>query len=231
MRIVAHRACPLNAPENSLAGIKMARNLGADSVEIDIRLTSDGVPVLNHDRTFWRVARSFMPVDRTSSEHFAKLREKKSGAPLPSLAEVLDVLPDGLDLALDLKAPDALGPTVALLEQRGLLARAGLWVRDSDHVRQATSLAPDVERALLRNTYTPGKTSRYLQDAVDCGATAVSIHQRGLTYEAVWESQALGLTTYCWVIEFGDLARVIDTGVHGIVVDSPDLARQIVGSG
>jgi glycerophosphoryl diester phosphodiesterase len=228
VRIVAHRACPLHAPENSLAGVKMAQSLGADAVEIDIRLTSDGVPVLNHDRTFWRMARSPLPVDRTSSEHFAKLRERKSGASMPSLGEVLDVLPDGLDMALDLKEPGALGPTVALLEDRGMLHRASLWVRDEDHVRQAARLAPDTERALLRNTYTPAKTSRYLQDAVDCGATAVSIHQRGLTYEAVWESLAKGLTTYCWVIEFGDLVRVIDTGVNGIVVDSPDLARQIV---
>jgi glycerophosphoryl diester phosphodiesterase len=206
----------------------MARSLGADAVEIDIRLTSDGLPVLNHDRTFWRTARSPLPVERTSSEHFRKLRERKSGAPMPTLSEVLDVLPDGLDLALDLKDPDAVGPAVALLEQRGMLARAALWVRDDAHVRQAASIAPDVERALLRNTYTNPKTSRYLQDAVDCGATAVSIHQRGSTYEAVWESLGKGLVTYCWVIEFGDLPRVIDTGVDGVVVDSPDLARRFV---
>lgn len=228
MRIIAHRACPLHAPENSLAGVKMARRLGADAVEIDIRLTSDGAPVLNHDRTFWRTARFPLPVDRTSSHQVAKLRERTSGAPMPTLAEVLDVLPDGVDMALDLKAPDALVPTVDLLRRHQLLPRAALWVRDEAHVRRAAQLAPDNERALLRNTYTPAKTSRYLQDAVDCGATAVSIHQRGLTYEAVAESLAKGLTTYCWVIEFGDLPRVIDTGVDGIVVESPDLARQFV---
>lgn len=228
MRIVAHRACPLNAPENSLAGVKMARRLGADAIEIDIRLTSDGTPVLNHDRTFWRMARSPLPVARTSTEQFRKLRERKTGAPMPSLAEVLQVLPDGVDMALDLKAPSALSPCVALLEETGLLGRAAFWVRDEAHVRKAAALAPDNERALLRNTYTPAKTSRYLREAVDCGATAVSIHHRGLTYEAVWESLAKGLTTYCWVIELGDLARVVDTGVDGIVVDSPDLARQIL---
>jgi glycerophosphoryl diester phosphodiesterase len=228
VKIIAHRACPLHAPENSLAGVRMARSLGADAVEIDIRLTSDGLPVLNHDRTFWRMARSPLPVDRTSSDHFSKLRERKRGAPMPSLAEVLDVLPDGLDLALDLKAPDALGPTVDILEQRGMLERASLWVRDAAHVRRAATLAPGVERALLRNTYTAAKTSRYLQDAVECGATAVSIHQRGLTYEAVNESLNKGLATYCWVVEFGDLPRVLDTGVDGVVVESPDLARQFV---
>jgi glycerophosphoryl diester phosphodiesterase len=228
VKIIAHRACPLHAPENSLAGVKLARGLGADAVEIDIRLTSDGVPVLNHDRTFWRMARSPLPVDRTSSAHFGKLRERKSGAPMPSLSEVLDVLPDGVDMALDLKAPEALAPTVDLLGRHGLLGRAGLWVRDEAHVRQAATLAPDTERALLRNTFTPARTTRYLQDAVDCGATAVSIHQRGLTYDAVSESLERGLTTYCWVIDLGDLPRVVEVGVQGVVVDSPDLARQIL---
>ncbi|MDQ6928518.1 MAG: hypothetical protein M3159_07635 [Actinomycetota bacterium] len=206
----------------------MAPSLGADAVEIDIRLTSDGVPVLNHDRTFWRMACSPLPVDRTSAERFAKLRERKSGAPMPSLAEVLDVLPEGIDLALDLKAPEAFEPAADLLARRALLKRSAFWMRDETFVRKAAVVAPDTERALLRNTYTPAKTSRYLQDAIDCGATAVSIHQRGLTYEAVWDSLAKGLTTYCWVIELGDLPRVVDTGVHGIVVDSPDLARQIL---
>ena len=55
--IIAHRACLLHAPENSLAGIRKAAELGADGVEIDLRRTLDGVPVLMHDRSPWRTAR------------------------------------------------------------------------------------------------------------------------------------------------------------------------------
>ncbi|MDH3707216.1 MAG: glycerophosphodiester phosphodiesterase, partial [Acidimicrobiia bacterium] len=43
--VIAHRTCPLDGPENSLAGIATARELGADLVEIDVRRTADGVPV------------------------------------------------------------------------------------------------------------------------------------------------------------------------------------------
>lgn len=228
MRIIAHRACPLHAPENSITGVLTAKRLGAAAVEIDVRLTSDGVPVLGHDKTLWRVARSPLPVDRTPFERFRRLRERKTGSSLPSLAEVLDVLPNGLDLALDLKAPSALAPTVDLLEQRQLLDRAAFWVRDEEHVRETARRAPGCERALLRNSFTPPKTTRYLQDAVSCGASAVSIHQRGLTAEAVREAQSMGLTTYCWVIDLGELPRAMDAGVDGVVVDSPDLARSLL---
>jgi glycerophosphoryl diester phosphodiesterase len=226
VRIVAHRACPLHGQENSIQGVITAAKLGADAVEIDIRLTSDGLPILNHDRTLWRMAKYPLPVDRISSSRFRTLRNRQTGTPMPSLTEVLDVLPDGLDMALDLKAPSALGPTVELLAQRNMLERAALWVRDPDHVRRAATLAPESERALLRNTMNPAKTSGYLHDAVACGATAVSIHQRGLTTEAVKEAKGLGLTVYCWVLDMGGLAEVIRTGVDGVVVDSPDLARQ-----
>lgn len=48
--VIAHRTCPRDAPENSLEGIARATELGADVVEVDVRRTADGVPVLVHDR-------------------------------------------------------------------------------------------------------------------------------------------------------------------------------------
>lgn len=53
-RIVAHRGGGLLAPENTLAGIRLARNLGFGGVEFDVKLTADGVPVLMHDDTLER---------------------------------------------------------------------------------------------------------------------------------------------------------------------------------
>ena len=50
--ITAHAACKGHAPENTLAGVRAALDLGADAIEIDVRCTSDGVPVLLHDATF-----------------------------------------------------------------------------------------------------------------------------------------------------------------------------------
>lgn len=53
--VVAHRTTSLDAPENSLAGIRMAKSAGAKAVHFDVRLTSDDVAVLFHDEDLDRV--------------------------------------------------------------------------------------------------------------------------------------------------------------------------------
>ncbi len=56
--VVAHRGCWANAPENSLAAIDACIEFGVDMVELDVRVTSDGVPVLLHDDVLDRTTSS-----------------------------------------------------------------------------------------------------------------------------------------------------------------------------
>src|SRR5688500_3485899 len=67
--IIGHRGASAYAPENTIAAIKMALDVGADGVEFDVRLAKDGVPVVFHDPDLKRVAgrRSFVS-DLTSAE-------------------------------------------------------------------------------------------------------------------------------------------------------------------
>ncbi|HEX7810690.1 MAG TPA: glycerophosphodiester phosphodiesterase [Burkholderiales bacterium] len=53
-RVIAHRGGGVLAPENTLAGLKLARNLGFRGVEFDVMLTEDGTPILMHDETLER---------------------------------------------------------------------------------------------------------------------------------------------------------------------------------
>ncbi|MET0779452.1 MAG: glycerophosphodiester phosphodiesterase, partial [Candidatus Saccharimonadales bacterium] len=48
-RIIGHRGARGLAPENTIASIRAALNAGVDEIEVDVRVTKDGVPVLNHD--------------------------------------------------------------------------------------------------------------------------------------------------------------------------------------
>jgi len=61
IRIIAHRGFMRRFPENTLVAVKGAFDNGADAVEVDIRLSADGVPVVMHDAT----------VDRTTNGHGA----------------------------------------------------------------------------------------------------------------------------------------------------------------
>lgn len=92
--IFAHRGASCYAPENTLAAFKLALQQGADGIELDAKLTSDGQVVVIHDQT----------VDRTTPHHgrvrdyrLNDLRKMDAGShfdiafkgePIPSLDEV-----------------------------------------------------------------------------------------------------------------------------------------------
>jgi glycerophosphoryl diester phosphodiesterase len=91
-RIVAHRGGGLLAPENTLAAIRLARNLGFTGVEFDVKLTGDGVPVLMHDDTLERTTDGSGAVADASYQEIAKLDagswfgNEFGGEPVPSFA-------------------------------------------------------------------------------------------------------------------------------------------------
>ncbi|WP_420111522.1 glycerophosphodiester phosphodiesterase [Pseudactinotalea sp.] len=53
--LIGHRGAPGLAPENTIESLELAQRAGADAVEIDVRTSADGRPVLLHDRTFERL--------------------------------------------------------------------------------------------------------------------------------------------------------------------------------
>jgi glycerophosphoryl diester phosphodiesterase len=94
-RVIAHRCGGALAPENTLAGLRIAARLGCQGVEFDTMLSADGVPVLIHDET---LARTTDGRGRVAGYSFQSLRALDAGAnrgrafagePIPSLDEAL----------------------------------------------------------------------------------------------------------------------------------------------
>lgn len=118
--VIAHRGAWRRAPENSVAGIEAAAQLGCSVAEIDVRRTRDGALVLLHDRTAERTTGHALVPEETG---FAELRELAlresdggDGAPftlerLPNLEQALEAARERIFLDLDLKDP-ALAPMV-----------------------------------------------------------------------------------------------------------------------
>ena len=79
-RAVAHRGGRGLAPENTLAACSLALALGVDAIEVDVRLTADGVPILLHDPTLERTTDGRGPV---GASRLAALRAwmPRRGAP------------------------------------------------------------------------------------------------------------------------------------------------------
>ena len=112
--VVAHRACWFEgAPENSLEAISECIRLGVDLVEIDVRLTADGIPVLFHDETVDRTTNGFGPIDKFDLDSVRKLRLLKgaggeeatlTGERVPTLEEALALTKGNILVNLDVKS-------------------------------------------------------------------------------------------------------------------------------
>ncbi|MFJ2260468.1 glycerophosphodiester phosphodiesterase [Streptomyces sp. NPDC087844] len=97
---VAHRGDPYRVRENTIDSLRSALRRGADAVEIDVRLTRDGVPVLLHDDTLRRLWEQDRPLRSLSAD---EVRGLTSGG-IPTLEEALKATDEGR-LMVDLPGP------------------------------------------------------------------------------------------------------------------------------
>lgn len=103
-----HRGIPSKAPENTLAGFRLAHELGANWIETDVQLTADLVPVIIHDRKVDRTTNGKGVVSEMTAEHISRLDagnwfgEKYTDEPVPTLLETLELCKK-LDLSLNLE--------------------------------------------------------------------------------------------------------------------------------
>lgn len=146
---VAHRGDPYVHRENTLPSVRSALLKGADAVEVDVRVTRDGVPVLLHDPTLdrlWGHAREVGAL--TFDEVF-----ERTGGQLPMLADALAELARhrGGRMLLDLTEPDHAGPALAAVEAAGLAGRV-YYCGGSTAMRAVRAADPAAEIALTWKT-------------------------------------------------------------------------------
>jgi len=114
--IMAHRGDAVHAPENTFASFRLALQAGVDLLETDLWITADDVLVCHHDRTLDRTT------DRSGAIPDLTLQEVKAahvigsycgaydpasypGERVPTLDELLDLVPAEVGMALELKDP------------------------------------------------------------------------------------------------------------------------------
>ena len=76
--IIGHRGGALEAPENTLAAVAHSKRVGADWVELDVRLSADGVPVIIHDA---RLERTTSGQGEVAASKVSKLTKLAAGSP------------------------------------------------------------------------------------------------------------------------------------------------------
>ncbi|QTA37771.1 glycerophosphodiester phosphodiesterase [Thermosipho ferrireducens] len=114
MYILGHRGYPKKYTENTLKSFKEAVRLGADGVELDVWKTEDDVLVISHDENLKRVFGVEIHIKKSL------FNEIKSKASVPALFEVLEVLPKGKIINIELKDVEAGDSAVKLVRDYNL---------------------------------------------------------------------------------------------------------------
>ncbi len=240
--IVAHRGASAHAPENTFAAYQLALEQKADALELDVHLTADEQLAVIHDDT----------VDRTTSGSgsvvsltMGQIRDLDAGARfgdgsfagrdlrVPTLQEVLDWLPDGVGLAVEIKARAAVAATVAALRESRVGRAAAVTVISFDEVAidEAHALDPSLTTGLL--LVPSDRFERGLTYAVEHGHAAVLPYAGDLGLDPtphLQQAVALGRRLGCYVVNDPQrMQQLAALGLWAFVTDAPDVAAAALG--
>ncbi|WP_337100391.1 glycerophosphodiester phosphodiesterase [Paenibacillus sp. YIM B09110] len=227
--ISAHRGDTEDAPENSMPSITSAIDKGIQSVEIDVQLTKDGVPVLNHDYNLKRVS----GVERRISElTYVELSdivigkdENGEAIHIPTLSEALAEGQGRIKLLLDLKpygpSEELVRSVVGLVKYFGMEEDVYIQSFDSHTLQQIRAIAPDI------------KIGQILYFALgDLSALDVdfyTIEKVMLTEQLVERVHGAGREIWIWTVNSrGNMKEVLKFQIDGIITDYPVRAQSIV---
>lgn len=154
----AHRGASAHRFENTMAAFKEALHLGADGLEIDVQITSDGIPVVLHDPGLQRVAGRRRPVSSLAWSELEHIRIGKRfwrlfmGSRVPSLRETVSFcLLHNIALNIELKETVIANPESLneILDMAALLDQVHFSSFDYGILQRVRELEPKMETALL----------------------------------------------------------------------------------
>jgi glycerophosphoryl diester phosphodiesterase len=144
MLIIGHRGYPIKYPENTIASFLGALLHGADGVELDVWLTSDGEVVIIHDRDTSRVLGVSLDVKKTSYDELRKY-SLGMGQHIPLLSDVLKAIPDKYLLFVEIKDVDAAGKTYEIVSSSNRLEDTVFISFNAEALRIIRSIDPGVK--------------------------------------------------------------------------------------
>ncbi|MBU6430317.1 MAG: glycerophosphodiester phosphodiesterase, partial [Cyanobacteria bacterium REEB65] len=118
MQLIAHRGASGYAPENTMASFRLALEMGAKAIELDVHQTKDGQLVVAHDEDLKRTGKRKVRIKDLTSEELSKIDVGSwfdpcfSNERVPKLAEVFELVDGKAELHVELKRGSKLYPGI-----------------------------------------------------------------------------------------------------------------------
>jgi glycerophosphoryl diester phosphodiesterase len=233
-RLAAHRGSGLLAPENTLAALRLGYAHGYRMVEIDVKLSADGVAFLLHDNTLDRTTNGGGRADALDWRQLSLLdagawhSAAYAGEPLPTLATVAR-----WSRAHDVGVNIEIKPTLGRERETGAAVAfdaATLWSDATAKpllssfsevtLEAAREAAPDLPRAWLVDEL----AADWLARVTRLACVAIDIEHTLLTQGRVAEFHDAGLRVATWTVNDPARANLLfDWGVDTLITDAVDV--------
>lgn len=247
-RVFAHRGGAALRPENTLLAFDHGLALGADGLELDVRLSRDGEVVVIHDATLERTTDGAGEVAAHTYRELAVLDAgfrfgsggdrpfRGAGATIPRLREVLTRYPD-VPLIVELKGTATAVAAAAVQEVRraGALARVCFGSFEDATIQAARACGGEVVTSAAREEIRRALWASWLgRPPRRPQFQAFQVPERHgprhvATRRFIRAARRGGLAVQIWTVnEVADMERLLGWGVQGLITDRPDLAVPIV---
>lgn len=234
---VAHRGCSSTSPENTIASFELAVRTGANMLEMDVMLTSDGHPIIFHDYRLGRTTNGSGLVSRLPLSQIRSLDagiwfdERFGGEKVPLLEEVLELAKGKIRLNIELKHRRREGISslvercLKVVERHRMSDEVMFSSFNLEALRILHYSKPHMRFApLYRHNLVPTPRSFPIQ----YGANAVVLNHLFLNATTVRQFHKLGIKVFVYTVNGRRrIERMIAMGVDGVISDNPALVRSL----
>ncbi len=231
VQVIAHRGASLDAPENTMAAVRLAIDQGSDQVEIDVQETADGQVVVADDADLMKVARDPLRISDATMESLAAIDIGSWFAPryaderVPTLSEVLEASRGRAVVNIELKFYGR----EEQLEQRTIDVVEAHDMADEVVVMSLKRSAVAAVRRLRPNWRAGLLSAAAVGDLTRVDADFLAVNTAVATRAFVRRAHAQGKDVYVWTVNDPvAMWQLINLGVDGLITDDPALAREVL---
>lgn len=232
--IEGHRGVNREMPENTLDSFTQAINYNLDSIELDVWLSKEGVPVVIHGGNKGEID-EFVDKEGTISnftiQEIKQFRTKNGNKSLPSLEEVLDLCKEKIFINIELKDHDiqkTFEAVISLLENKDMIGQVSLSSFKHDYYNFVKAYNDSHEKKIeFGFLYDDEDDKNFIPYKFGYEKCSMNVYHKNLTEELAKKAHESGMAIFVW---YGmkdeeseeEYARLIKCGVDVICCNLPN---------
>ncbi len=232
--IIAHRGASYLAPENTVAAAKLAWELGADAVEVDIYLSKDNRVMVIHDKNTKRTCsgKKNLVIEDSPSMLLRDLDagewkgDEFKGEQIPFLKEIIETVPTGKTLVVEIKYRGEILPALKRCIEKSEKAEQIIFICfDWKMILDTQKEFPDNKCYWLSSS--KQGLSKKMKQAAENGLAGVNLKYSIIDEEVISMAKENNLEVLTWTVDDPEEAkRLTEIGVAGITTNRPQWLKE-----